>query len=92
MDRDLTARLGISQSLIDATLNNAFGQRQVSVIYNPLTILSTLPSAGVGAILALLAFQTEFSIIAMIGVILPPCWRRYLLHPEPVTEQNCVVL
>jgi multidrug efflux pump len=37
---------------------------------HPLTILSTLPSAGVGAILALMAFQTEFSIIAMIGVIL----------------------
>jgi multidrug efflux pump len=37
---------------------------------HPLTILSTLPSAGVGAILALLVFQTEFSIIAMIGVIL----------------------
>jgi multidrug efflux pump len=37
---------------------------------HPLTILSTLPSAGVGALLALLAFQTDFSIIAMIGVIL----------------------
>ena len=37
---------------------------------HPLTILSTLPSAGVGAILALLAFRTEFSIIALIGVIL----------------------
>jgi multidrug efflux pump len=37
---------------------------------HPFTILSTLPSAGVGAILALLAFQTEFSIMAMIGVIL----------------------
>jgi len=37
---------------------------------HPLTILSTLPSAGVGVILALLAFRTEFSIIAMIGVIL----------------------
>ena len=37
---------------------------------HPLTILSTLPSAGVGAILALLAFKTDFSIIAMIGVIL----------------------
>jgi multidrug efflux pump len=205
VDRDLAARLGVSQSLIDTTLNNAFGQRQVSVIYNslnqyhvimevapdysksqealrhiyvsvpsgeqvplsafvshgltntalsvnhqgqfptgtisfnlnpgvslstatqviaetmrdigvpatvrgsfqgttkafkeslksqpwlilaalvsiyivlgvlyesyihPLTILSTLPSAGVGALLALLAFQTDFSIIAMIGVIL----------------------
>ena len=37
---------------------------------HPLTILSTLPSAGVGALLALLLFQTEFSIIALIGVIL----------------------
>jgi multidrug efflux pump len=37
---------------------------------HPLTILSTLPSAGVGAFLALLAFNTEFSIIAVIGVIL----------------------
>jgi multidrug efflux pump len=37
---------------------------------HPLTILSTLPSAGVGAILALLICRTEFSIIALIGVIL----------------------
>ena len=37
---------------------------------HPITILSTLPSAGVGAVLALLLFQTEFSIIALIGVIL----------------------
>ncbi|MCI0468428.1 MAG: efflux RND transporter permease subunit [Beijerinckiaceae bacterium] len=37
---------------------------------HPLTILSTLFSAGVGAVLALLLFDTEFSIIAMIGVIL----------------------
>ena len=37
---------------------------------HPLTIISTLPSAGVGAILALLATGTEFSIIALIGVIL----------------------
>ena len=37
---------------------------------HPLTILSTLPSAGVGALLALMAFETEFSIIALIGVIL----------------------
>jgi multidrug efflux pump len=37
---------------------------------HPLTIISTLPSAGVGALLALLAFGTEFSIIAFIGVIL----------------------
>ena len=37
---------------------------------HPITILSTLPSAGVGALLALLLFETEFSIIAFIGVIL----------------------
>ena len=37
---------------------------------HPITILSTLPSAGVGAVLALLVFRTEFSIIALIGVIL----------------------
>jgi multidrug efflux pump len=37
---------------------------------HPLTILSTLPSAGVGAVLALLVFRMEFSLIALIGVIL----------------------
>ncbi len=37
---------------------------------HPLTIISTLPSAGVGAILALLAFRTDFTIMALIGVIL----------------------
>ncbi len=37
---------------------------------HPITILSTLPSAGVGAILALLLFKTEFSVIALIGLIL----------------------
>ena len=37
---------------------------------HPITILSTLPSAGVGAVLALMAFNTQFTIIAAIGVIL----------------------
>jgi multidrug efflux pump len=37
---------------------------------HPLTIISTLPSAGVGALLALLIFGMEFNIMAMIGVIL----------------------
>ena len=36
----------------------------------PLTILSTLPSAGVGALLALLATGTEFSLIAFLGILL----------------------
>ena len=37
---------------------------------HPITIISTLPSAGVGAVLALMLWHTEFSIIALIGVIL----------------------
>jgi multidrug efflux pump len=37
---------------------------------HPITILSTLPSAGVGALLALMAFNTEFDIIGLIAVIL----------------------
>ena len=37
---------------------------------HPITILSTLPSAGVGALLALLLFKTELTVIAMIGIIL----------------------
>ncbi|MDP9128171.1 MAG: efflux RND transporter permease subunit, partial [Pseudomonadota bacterium] len=39
-------------------------------LIHPITILSTLPSAGVGAVLALMVCRTEFSIMAMIGVIL----------------------
>jgi len=37
---------------------------------HPITILSTLPSAGVGAVLALLIFKTDLSIIAVIGILL----------------------
>jgi len=37
---------------------------------HPVTILSTLPSAGVGALLALMICRTDFSIIALIGIIL----------------------
>ena len=37
---------------------------------HPLTILSTLPSAGVGALLALMLFRTDFSVIALIAMIL----------------------
>jgi multidrug efflux pump len=37
---------------------------------HPITILSTLPSAGVGAVLALLLFHTELTVIAVIGIIL----------------------
>src|SRR5207253_2519084 len=113
--RSTASRLGLSPQLIDDTLYDAFGQRQVSIIYTALnqyhvvmevapqywqnpatlheiyvrspmgaqvplsavtryeptaTLLSTLPSAGVGALLALLLFGTELSLIAMIGIIL----------------------
>ncbi len=37
---------------------------------HPITILSTLPSAGVGALLALLITRIDFSVIALIGIIL----------------------
>ena len=37
---------------------------------HPVTILSTLPSAGVGALLALMVCKSEFSVIALIGIIL----------------------
>jgi len=39
-------------------------------VIHPITILSTLPSAGVGALLALLLCKTELSVIALIGIIL----------------------
>ncbi|MFL6657779.1 MAG: efflux RND transporter permease subunit, partial [Massilia sp.] len=39
-------------------------------LVHPVTVLSTLPSAGVGAVLALLMFDMDFSIIALIGVFL----------------------
>jgi multidrug efflux pump len=39
-------------------------------LIHPVTVLSTLPSAGVGAVLALLALRMEFSVIALIGVFL----------------------
>ena len=37
IDRDAATRLGLTMAQIDATLNDAFGQRQVGVIYNPST-------------------------------------------------------
>lgn len=51
------------------TLYIVLGVLYESLIH-PLTILSTLPSAGVGAILALMAFKSEFSVIALIAVLL----------------------
>ena len=39
-------------------------------VIHPITILSTLPSAGVGAVLALMAFRTDLSVIALIGIVL----------------------
>ena len=51
------------------TIYLVLGMLYESLIH-PLTILSTLPSAGVGALLALMLFRTDFSIIALIGVIL----------------------
>jgi multidrug efflux pump len=52
-----------------ATIYISLGMLYESFVH-PLTILSTLPSAGVGAVLALMLFRTQFDIIGMIGVIL----------------------
>jgi multidrug efflux pump len=64
--------LGNQPILIAAALATVYivlGMLYESFIH-PITILSTIPSAGVGALLALMLFHTELSIIAMIGVIL----------------------
>jgi multidrug efflux pump len=39
-------------------------------LVHPLTVLSTIPSAGVGAVIALMLFNMEFSLIALIGLFL----------------------
>ncbi len=52
-----------------ATIYIVLGILYESFIH-PITILSTLPSAGVGAILALMAWRMEFTVIAFIGVVL----------------------
>jgi len=52
-----------------ATLYIVLGILYESTVH-PITILSTLPSAGVGALLALMAFNAEFSLIALIGILL----------------------
>ena len=64
--------LGNEPILIAAALATVYivlGMLYESYIH-PITILSTLPSAGVGALLALLLWKTDLSIIAMIGIIL----------------------
>ena len=71
-------RAGVSSSLASepylilaalVTVYIVLGMLYESYIH-PITILSTLPSAGVGALLALLLFKTELSVIALIGIIL----------------------
>ncbi|HEY7087184.1 MAG TPA: multidrug efflux RND transporter permease subunit [Tepidisphaeraceae bacterium] len=52
-----------------ATVYIVLGVLYESLVH-PITILSTLPSAGVGALLALLLFRTDLSVIALIGIIL----------------------
>ncbi|HXD90944.1 MAG TPA: efflux RND transporter permease subunit, partial [Candidatus Binataceae bacterium] len=64
--------LGSEPVLIAAALATVYivlGMLYESFIH-PITILSTLPSAGVGALLALMLWHTDLSVIAMIGIIL----------------------
>jgi multidrug efflux pump len=70
--RTFQASVGDEPVLIGAALLAIYivlGMLYESYVH-PFTVLSTLPSAGVGAVLALLMFHMEFSIIALIGVIL----------------------
>ena len=70
--RPIRTRCGNEPILIAAALVTVYivlGMLYESCIH-PITILSTLPSAGVGALLALLMWHTDLSIIAMIGIIL----------------------
>ena len=76
-------------------------------LIHPITILSTLPSAGLGALLALQFFSFELSIVAMIGIILLigivkknaimmvdfalEAQRSHHLHPEEAIYQACLV-
>ena len=64
--------LGSEPMLIAAALATVY--LVLGVLYesyiHPITILSTLPSAGVGALLALMITKTELTVIAMIGIIL----------------------
>jgi len=69
---DDTYRIIVGRTVILAALVTVYivlGVLYESYIH-PITILSTLPSAGVGAILALLICRTDFSIISLIGIIL----------------------
>jgi multidrug efflux pump len=70
--RALTQNTGSQWVLIVAALLAVY--IVLGVLYeslaHPLTIISTLPSAGLGALLALMAFNTELSVIAFIGIIL----------------------
>ena len=80
----LTARYQGSAKVFESSLSNqpyliaaaiiavylVLGVLYESFIH-PLTILSTLPSAGVGALLALMTLHYDFSLIALIGMILP---------------------
>src|SRR5258707_1173976 len=80
IDRDTASRLGIHPQLIEDTLSDPYGQRYSAQYFtlgmlcesyiHPLTILSTLPSAGVGALLILIIFRYDLSVIALIGILL----------------------
>ncbi|MDB5323254.1 MAG: mdtC [Phycisphaerales bacterium] len=67
--RDSTSNMPILVLAAMLTVYIVLGILYESLIH-PITILSTLPSAGVGALVALLLFQTPLSVIAFIGIIL----------------------
>jgi len=70
--QDSTKGLGLILLMAIFVIYVVLGILYESLIH-PITILSTLPSAGVGALLALLLFKEDLSVIALIGIILLIC-------------------
>src|SRR5207342_3378558 len=62
---------------------------------HPITIISGLPSAGIGAILTLMAFRMDLSVIAMIGIVMLVDFaierRRVGLGAEPAIREACLL-
>jgi multidrug efflux pump len=104
--RDSIANLPFLFVLAILTIYIVLGILYESYVH-PLTILSTIPSAGVGAMLALLLFRTDFSLIAFIGLILLvgvvkknaiimidfaiEAQRRGNLHPREAIYRACLL-
>jgi hypothetical protein len=76
-DFDVTAEQG--EEVPQPLLSNI---RAATAYVNPITILSTLPSAGVDALLALMLCGIDLTVIALIGIILADRYRQEKRHHD----------